>query len=143
MMSKKRKIATMLCAILIPMLPATVAFADAVTELNVLQSDAAFPSVTRAFTQMDATFARRNFLRTVAQVNQVQIGISKDGLVSAVGQPVSAYSDGSWNFDLSFRLPQNNRIICQYRVFFDDQDLVSGTIWRRPQCVDIINSVGN
>lgn len=142
MMFIKRKITPLLVSITLSLLPVNWALADAVTELNVLASDAAFPRVSRAFTDMDAQFVRRNFLRTVAQVNQVQVGTAKTDLIRMVGQPVSAYSDGSWNFDLSFRLPQNNRIICQYRVFFDDQDRVAGTIWRRPQCTDIMHGVG-
>lgn len=138
----KRKVPPLLVSIALSLFPVNWAMADAVTELNVLATNAAFPRVSRDYTAMDARFERRNFLRTVAQVNQVQLGNTKTELAAAVGQPVSAYGDGSWNFDLAFRLPQGNRIICQYRVFFDDQDRVAGTIWRRPQCTDIMNGVG-
>ncbi len=109
-----------------------------VTELNVLGTDREFPRVWQAYPDMDEPFVREGLPRTVAQVRQVAIGSTKQQLVRAVGQPVSAYSDGSWNFNVSFRLPQGNRLICQYRVFFDAADKVVGTLWRRPQCMNIV-----
>jgi hypothetical protein len=90
---------------------------------------------------MDEPFVRIGTPRTVAQVRAISLGSSKNQLVGAIGQPKSAYGDGSWNFDISFALPQGNRLICQYRVYFDAADQVAGTVWRRPQCLDII--IGN
>jgi hypothetical protein len=142
MRNLKLKFAKLVAAFAIGLMPFTSAMAD-VTELNVLGVDHEFPRVSRAFTQMDAVFEREALGRTVAQVRRVDIGNTKNQLVRAVGQPVSAYSDGSWNFNLSFRLPQGNRLICQYRVFFDEFEQVAGTIWRRPQCVDIMNGEGS
>lgn len=106
--------------------------------LNVLAPDKEFPRVGRSYSSMDAVFARTGVIRSVAQVREVQIGSTKAQLVSAVGQPVSTYGDGSWNFNISLDFPQANRLICQYRVWFDDDDRVSGTAWRRPQCLNII-----
>ncbi len=140
MLSFKRCLSVLGFGLAIAFAPVSSAFADAVTELNVLATDASFPRVSRAYTAMDERFERRSLVRTVDQVNRVEIGITKADLVRAVGQPVSAYGDGSWNFNLAFRLPQGNRIVCQYRVFFDEDEAVAGTIWRRPQCVDIMNS---
>lgn len=121
----------------IGLMPFGPAIARDVTELNVLGPDRDFPRVSKAFTDMDAAFVRNGSNRTVAQVRRIQIGSSKTQLVRAIGQPVSAYSDGSWNFNVSFRLPQGNRLICQYRVYFDASELVEGTVWRRPQCANI------
>lgn len=109
-----------------------------VTELNVVAPERAFPRVWRAYPTMDARYARTGSQRSVAQVRRIAIGSSKSQLVSAIGNPVSAFRDGSWNFNVSLRLPQRNRLICQYRVYFDDNDRVAGTAWRRPQCADIV-----
>lgn len=108
-----------------------------VTELNVLGPEKGFPRVSRAYPEMDAEFVRRGTPRTVEQVRRIAIGSSKIQLVRAIGQPVSAYKDGSWNFNVSFRLPQGNRLICQYRVYFDQAEHVAGTVWRRSQCANI------
>lgn len=118
-------------------LPLHTAIAE-VDQLNVVAPEESFPRVWRAYPDMDARFARPGEPRTPAQVRAVQIGSTKVQLVRAVGQPVSAYKDGSWNFDIALPLPQRNRLICQYRVFFDDQDRVAGTIWRRPQCAELV-----
>ena len=109
-----------------------------VTALNLLASGKDFPRVWREYPDMDARFERPGIARTPQQVQKVAIGSSKQQLVRAVGQPVSTYPDGSWNFNIALPLPQRNRLICQYRVFFDAQERVTGTIWRRPQCVQLV-----
>jgi len=109
-----------------------------VTELNLVGPERIFPRVWRAYPNMDASFERIGTPRSIAQVRRVEIGYSKQQLVRAVGQPVSAYEDGSWNFNVALPLPQNNRLICQYRVYFDGQSQVVGSIWRRPQCAALV-----
>lgn len=106
--------------------------------LNVVAPKREFPRVSRSYESMDKVFSRTGRERSVAQVRQVEIGTDKEGLVRAVGRPVSSYDDGSWNFNISLDFPQTNRLICQYRVWFDENDRVSGTAWRRPQCANII-----
>jgi hypothetical protein len=133
----KQKFVKLLAIAALGMMPVTQALAKDVTELNQLGPDRNFPRVSRSFPSMDATFSRPGFKRSVAQVAQVQIGSKKRQVVSAIGQPVSAYSDGSWNYNIAFRLPQGNRLICQYRVYFDTDENVAGTLWRRPQCSNI------
>lgn len=114
-----------------------------VAGLNVVAPEEGFPSTWRSYPSMDAEFSRTGTPRSVAQVRRVEIGSTKEQLVSAVGQPVSAYRDGSWNFNVALPLPRTNRLICQYRVYFDDDGRVTGTAWRRPQCADIITGQGN
>lgn len=109
--------------------------------LNVVAPEEQFPRVSRSYQSMDERFSRPGTVRSVAQVLSVEVGSSKSTLVRAVGEPVSAFSDGSWNFNVALRLPQKNRLICQYRVYFDDQDRVKASAWRRPQCADIINGL--
>jgi outer membrane protein assembly factor BamE (lipoprotein component of BamABCDE complex) len=113
-----------------------------VTSLNEIGPKKDFPRVSRAYQDMDARFARVGTPRSVAQVRQIALGSTKKQLVGVVGQPVSAYNDGSWNFNVALPLPQRNKLICQYRVYFDDADRVAGTVWRRPQCANIVTGKG-
>lgn len=115
----------------------TSAFAE-VKGLNIHAPHEHWPRVSRSYPSMNKVFSRRGYARSLAQVDKVKIGSTKRQLVNAVGKPVSAYSDGSWNFNIGLRLPQGNRLVCQYLVFFDDDGRVNGTAWRRPQCVDLI-----
>lgn len=130
------RIVQFLAAAVIAVLPIGTAFAD-VTELNVLGPDKDFPRVSRSYPSMNATFSRNGVKREISEVRKVAIGIDKRQLVNAIGRPVSAFNDGSWNYNLALRLPQGNRLICQYRVYFDNDERVSGSVWRRPQCVNL------
>jgi outer membrane protein assembly factor BamE (lipoprotein component of BamABCDE complex) len=87
---------------------------------------------------MDAAYSRTGAVRSVTAVRSIEIGSTKEQVVSNIGQPVFAYRDGSWNFNVALPLPQRNTLICQYRVYFDENELVQGTVWRRPQCADIV-----
>jgi len=133
----KRKMVKLLAIAALVVVPAAQALAKDVTELNQLGPDRDFPRVSRSFPSMDATFSRPGLKRSVSQVAQVQIGSNKRQVVDAIGKPVSAYRDGSWNYNIAFRLPQRNRLVCQYRVYFDTDENVAGTLWRRPQCSNI------
>lgn len=114
-----------------------------VSALNVLASDTEFPKVRRTYASMDVRPVRLGTHLSIAQVRRVALGDSQGQLVRAIGKPVSAYKDGSWNFNLALPLSQRNRLICQYRVFFDSEKRVTGTIWRRPQCAEMVIHKGN
>ncbi|PRY93411.1 SmpA/OmlA family protein [Hasllibacter halocynthiae] len=110
----------------------------AAAELDVVDPDRGFPRVSRPYESMDAAFSRVGIPRSVAQIRQVRVGGTKADLVRALGRPVSAYADGSWNYDLSLDYPQANRLVCQYRVYFDAAGRVEETVWRRPQCAAVV-----
>ncbi|MEB8386024.1 outer membrane protein assembly factor BamE [Rhodobacteraceae bacterium KMM 6894] len=87
---------------------------------------------------MDETYARDGTPRKIQQIRSIKIGDSKQQLFRLAGQPVSASQDGAWNFNLRLTLEQRNQLVCQFKVYFDENERVSGTLWRRPQCADII-----
>lgn len=140
-MRKSNRMAAVLAGLSTALIMAFTPAAAEVSGLNLLGTKADFPRVWRAYPDMDARFERPGTPQTIERVRSLAIGDSKQQLVRAVGQPVSAYEDGSWNFNVALPLPQGNRLICQYRVFFDAEERVSGSIWRRPQCADLV--VGN
>lgn len=114
----------------------------ALAELDVVDPDRGFPSVARSYTSLDVEFARDDRFRTVAQVRQVALGSTRDDVMRAIGQPISAYGDGSWNYNMALDYPQSHTLICQYRVFFDADDRVRETVWRRAQCAAVIANGG-
>ncbi|RWR48351.1 hypothetical protein EOW65_10545 [Sinirhodobacter ferrireducens] len=113
--------------------------AGAISGLNVVAPDAGFSNVERNYAEMDEKYARSGTARSAQQMRKVALGQDKAALVRYAGKPVSANQDGSWDFDI--RLPAKDRrstLVCQYRVYFDAAQKVSGTAWRRPQCADIV-----
>ena len=110
--------------------------------LNIVAPDRGFQRVWRAYPDMDARFARTGSLRSLDQVRRVAIGQGKQQLQSAIGRPVVGYPDGSWEYSLSLPLRGKDRLVCQYRVYFDDADLVRATVWRRPQCAGLVTGKG-
>ncbi len=126
--------------VLAAILSVSVAFGPNATraELNVLAPDRGWQVVSRSYASMDRQYSRAGRITTFAQINNVRLGSSQQELVAALGQPVATYSDGSWAFNLSLDYPQNHRLICQYRVRFDEDDRVAETAWRRPQCSGLV-----
>ena len=113
------------------------------TALNQVDPGRGFSRASRAYSQMDPRYVRPGNRRTVAQVRSVDVGESKQELQGAIGRPVLAYGDGSWEFHLALPLTQSDTLVCQYRVFFDAQDRVESAVWRRPQCADLVLNGGS
>lgn len=117
---------------------ASPAFAVETDTLNIVDPGRGFSRVWRAYPDMDEPFVRDGTHLSLNQVRGVAQGQSKGQLVRQVGKPVSKTTQGAWNFNLSLPLPQGNRLVCQYRVYFDDAERVTGTVWRRPQCAGLV-----
>jgi len=133
----RHSVAAALAGVIISL--AGAAFAD-VVGLNNVDPDGKFSRVWRIYPDMDATYARDGTPRKIQQIRSIKIGASKQQLVKLAGQPVSASQDGAWNFNLRLKLEQKNQLVCQFKVYFDENQHVSGTLWRRPQCADIVRS---
>lgn len=105
------------------------------TEVN---PNAGFSSVSRAYPGLNARYARIGTPRTLAQVRTVAVGQSQDRLENALGRPAIRNGDGSYEYHLSLPLARRDRLICQYRVFFDGDRHVERAVWRRPQCAALV-----
>lgn len=106
--------------------------------LNGVNPRAGFSSVERAYPEMDARYARKGTPRDIATVRSVAIGQSQAEVEALLGRPANRHGDGAQEFNLSLPLNQRDRLICQYRIFFDDDGEVERAVWRRHQCADLV-----
>ena len=121
------------------LVPLGAATAQGVDPLNEVNPRVGFSSVSRAYADMDARFVRKGNERTVAQVRRIALGQTAQSLQPALGHPAYGYEDGSYEYLVSLPLTgTRDRLICQYRVFFDGEGKVERAVWRRPQCADLV-----
>ena len=136
-MSLKHRVAAVALGLAVS-LSGLAAPGPAAADLNLVDPDRGFGRVARSYPGLDETYARVGTVRSTAAIRRVRLGSSQQDVVRAIGRPRSAYRDGSWNYHISLDYPQRNRLICQYRVYFDAEDRVRETVWRRPQCAAVV-----
>ncbi|QWK80352.1 hypothetical protein [Ochrobactrum sp. BTU1] len=112
--------------------------AQARDTLNEVNPHAGFSSVSKAYSDMDKRYVRIGMPRDIAQVRRISVGQSQAALQAVLGRAAHRNSDGSLEFNLSLPLVGRDRLICQYRVYFDGAGKVSHAAWRRPQCADLV-----
>lgn len=106
--------------------------------LNQVNPRAGFTSVSKAYSDMDKRYVRVGMPRDIAQVRRIAVGQSQATLQATLGRAAHRNGDGSLEFHLSLPLVGRDRLICQYRVYFDGAGKVSHAAWRRPQCADLV-----
>lgn len=117
---------------------AGTAAAENYSGLNVIAPSASFDDVSRTYSSMNATYVRYGKNMTVDQVRKVSLGQYKSDVTGVLGKPISANNDGSWYYEINLPYRTKNKFVCQYRVYFDDTDKVTATVWRRHQCADLV-----
>lgn len=128
----------LLAIALLALLPAGAAAAQDRDRLNEVDPQAGFSSVSRAYQSMNARYARNGAKHAIAQVRGIAVGQPRERVQAALGRPAIRNGDGSYEFHLSLPLTRRDRLICQYRVFFDGAGHVERTVWRRPQCAELV-----
>jgi outer membrane protein assembly factor BamE (lipoprotein component of BamABCDE complex) len=115
-----------------------IAGSAAADALAIQQVDptAGFNDVTRAYPDMDERYVRLGESKSPRQIQRIALGQSKRQLTAILGNPVSADQFGRWNFEVNLPLTRKDELVCQLKVSFDENDLVSGVTWRRSQCAD-------
>lgn len=127
-----------LVMLLLALVPLGAAEAQNDDKLNRVAPEVEFSSAERNYADLDARYAREGALREITQVRRIAVGQSQDELQAALGPSAVEHDDGSYEYHLSLPLTRQDRLICQYRVFFDDRDKVASAVWRRPQCADLV-----
>lgn len=120
------------------LLPFQAAMAQPADPLNEVNPQVGFTSVSRSYSSMDARYSRIGTPREIAQVRRVALGQSRDQLQAVLGRAAVEYGDGSQEFYLSLPLTRHDRLICQYRAFFDRDGKLDHGVWRRPQCAELV-----
>lgn len=128
----------LLATALLFLLSAGPATAQAANPAHRVDPNAGFTSVSRDYPDLNAPYSRDGLARRIAGIRSVEPGMSRPELERALGRPAVAHGDGSLEFHLSLSLTGRDRLICQYRVFFDDQGKVDHAAWRRPQCAALV-----
>lgn len=131
-------LSALLTIALLVLLPPGAVGAQERDQLNQVNPQVEFVSVSRAYSDMNVRYARVGTRRQIAQVRRIAVGQSKGELQTVLGRPATSYDDGSLEFNLSLPLTHRDRLICQYRVFFDDAGKVESAVWRRPQCAELV-----
>lgn len=129
---------TILTAALLTLLPLGHSVAQEANLAHQVDPEAGFTSVSREYPDLNAPYSRDGMRHRIAQLRSVEVGMPRAELDKVLGRPAIAYDDGSLEYHLSMSLTGRDRLICQYRVFFDGQNRVEHAVWRRPQCADLI-----
>lgn len=114
------------------------AFAGGYQGLNNVAPNEGFSDVSRAYPNMNEHYVRYGKSLNLSHIRSVRLGQTQDSVSRVLGQPVAEAGDGSWYFVLNLPYLKRSQFVCQYRVFFDSDKTVSATVWRRPQCADIV-----
>lgn len=109
---------------------------------EVAPRDTSFERVSRAYAAMDERYVRRGIPRTPAQLSGLATGQSANEIVAILGDPIATERSGAWHFNVNLPLTNDDELVCQYKVVFD-QGVVERGIWRRPQCANIAAQAGS
>ena len=89
-------------------------------------------------------FVRDGIVSKPEGFRQVQAGLTAGQIQSMLGQPLKQ-AQGSrgleWDYNFKFLMPQSqNYLVCQYKVVFegDQAEKVREAVWRRHQCLDLV-----
>jgi len=121
---------------------ATVARAnpeDPVSNPNTLE----YPSVIMDLPDYDEPFQRDGVMSQPELFRTIGPGMSEAQVQDLLGAPLSTREGRrgtEWDYNFTFVLPASqHHMVCQYKVVFDGAQQVTESVWRRHQCLDIVN----
>lgn len=89
------------------------------------------------------TFVRDGVVIEPERFATIKPGLAQPQILPLLGEPLRQNNSQGlvWNYNFKFKLQQSqNYIVCQYEIMFDEQQVVSDTVWRRRQCQDLAGS---
>lgn len=103
-----------------------------------------YSNVEMTIPEYDVPFKRDGTVEDASFFRQVAPGVPAEQVRTLLGQPLDEGGGASgteWNYNFTLRLPESsNYMVCQYKVVFDDANTVAETVWRRRQCLDIVEA---
>src|SRR3546814_11339201 len=91
----------------------------------------------------DVPFKRDGLVSNPDVFKQIVQGVPASEVQTLIGDPLGKTSGSQgpeWNYNFTLLLPRSeNYMVCQYKVVFDGKETVKETVWRRPQCLNIVN----
>ncbi|WP_180898321.1 outer membrane protein assembly factor BamE domain-containing protein [Martelella soudanensis] len=129
---------TVSIAVLASVLSVGSAYAGMLNEHN---PNMRFESVSPALPELNERFVRNGKSVSVGLVRQIELGATPEQVSSLLGQPVRVTNRGGaqvWDYNLQFKTAEDGDIVCQYKVLFAGARQVDETVWRRPQCRELV-----
>ena len=103
-----------------------------------------YANVHMTMPKYDEPFQRDGVVLKPEVLQQIGTGMTGAEVESLIGTPVNQESSSrgtEWSYRFKFLLPHSQHyLVCQYKVVFDDAQHVRETVWRRHQCLDIVNA---
>lgn len=93
-----------------------------------------------------APFLRDGVIDQPQRLQQLRQGAALDQAVALLGQPLkkgSGKNGSEWDYNLKFKMPDSeNYLVCQYKLVVDEaKKQIEDAVWRRKQCLDIVNGM--
>lgn len=111
--------------------------ADAVSNPNGLR----FTDVDGNRAGFTEVFVRDGAAVESSRFREIAAGVPQAKVQTLLGHPLLAGNGKrgtEWDYTFKFLLaPSQNYVVCQYKVVFDDQQMVREQVWRRRQCQDL------
>ncbi len=101
-----------------------------------------YPDVVLGVSDLTERFQRDGPVQVQRFFAAVRLGMAQAEIRSLLGEPLWQGRSGAreWNYNFKFQMPDSaNYLVCQYKVVFGADELVSETVWRRRQCQQLAN----
>ena len=93
-----------------------------------------YPNAEIGVRDMKELFVRDGIVTEPQLFATVKAGLTQTELRSMLGEPLRQQG-ARWDYNFRLKMPHSeNFLVCQYKVVFDEQQLVRDTVWRRRQC---------
>ena len=92
---------------------------------------------------MGTPFVRDGVVTDLQVFAAIRVGLTQGQVHAMLGAPLRKQNSRSseWDYDFRLKMQQSqNFLVCQYKVVFDERQLVRDTVWRRQQCQSLAGS---
>lgn len=107
----------------------TGSMVDETASSSATLTDSDFPSLNKVWNRQVISPSPYN-------LNNVRVGVSKSEVAGSIGSPHfdEGFFSKEWNYAFEFNTTGDERKLCQYKVSFDRDKLVTSTQWKDESC---------